>query len=189
MWYFVIQKPIGAISRNIKIYHFFLLLLVSDHFKHIVPFCVCVYPLKQHETEYFSVKPVKIWDYVLGKTIWNQVLLSETSGKSRLCFGKMIWNWVFLSETGGKSRLCFGKMIWNKVFNIEKSWFMTVFFQFFIKKRILITNINCYFLENCHVHIVSYLIILYQYRIVSFRYLVPILQSCPCLLTNASAFL
>ncbi len=147
IWYFVIQKPIGAISRNIKIYHFFLLLLVSDHFKHIVPFCVCVYPLKQHETEYFSVKPVKIWDYVLGKTIWNQVLLSETSGISRLCFGKMIWNWGFLSETGGKSRLCFGKMIWNREFDFEKSRFMTVLIPIF-KKRISISNLNWYFFET-----------------------------------------
>jgi hypothetical protein len=67
IWYFAIQNTSGAISRKYQNISFFLLLSVSDRFKPIVPFCVRVYPLKWHETEYFSVKPVKIWDYVLGK--------------------------------------------------------------------------------------------------------------------------
>jgi len=66
--YFEIQNTISAILRKYRnVLFFFLLLSVSDRIKPIVPFCVCVYPLKQHETEYFSVKPVKNWDYVMGK--------------------------------------------------------------------------------------------------------------------------
>jgi len=68
IWYFLIQNTIDAISRKYQNISFFpLLLSVSDRFKPIVPFSVRVYPLKWHETEYFSVKPVKNQDYVLGK--------------------------------------------------------------------------------------------------------------------------
>jgi hypothetical protein len=45
---------------------------------------------------------------------------------------EMTWNQVFLSETGGKLRLCFGKMIWNWVFDIKKSQFLTIFIWIFI---------------------------------------------------------
>jgi hypothetical protein len=90
--------PMVLFRENIKIYNFLLKLLVSNHFKPIVPFCARVLPIV---------------------TTWNLVLLCESCGKSRLCFGKTIWNWVFLSETGGKLKLCFGKMIWNRVFLCE----------------------------------------------------------------------
>ncbi len=46
----------------------------------------------------------------------------------------------------------------------------------FHKKRISISNLNWYFFENCHFHIVSY-----RYRIISYQFLVPILWSRPCL--------
>ncbi len=125
------------------------------------------------------MKPVKNWDYVLGKR-YEMSISQWNRWKIYISFGKMIWNQVFLSETVGKSRLCFGKMIWNWVFDIKKSWFMIISIWIFIK-RIAISNLNQYFIKNCHFHIVSYLIVSYQYQIVSYQFLVLILWSHPCL--------
>jgi len=70
-WY---KIPTVLFRDILKYNHFLLQSSVSSHFKLIVPFCVCVLPIV---------------------TTWNRVFLSETGGKSRLCFGKTTWNWVF----------------------------------------------------------------------------------------------
>jgi hypothetical protein len=55
----------------------------------------------------------------------------------RLCFGKTIWNRVFLSETSEKLRFNYLRIMSicrYETVTIQKSWFMNVFIQIFIKK-------------------------------------------------------
>ncbi len=114
----------------------------------------------------------------------NWVFLGETGGKSRLCFGKTIWNRVFLSETSGKSRLCFWKMIDMKLSIQYQKISIYDHFHLNFHKEGSLYWIKSVLFENCHFHIISYLIVLYQYRIVSYQLLVPILWSRPCLVTT-----
>jgi hypothetical protein len=144
--YDILQYKIPSVlfQENFEIYCFFLLLSVSDHYKPIVPFCVRVYPSKWHETDYFSVKLVKIeimfWENNMKLSIsqWNwwkiEIMFWETDMK-------LIWNQVFLCEIGEKSRLCLKLIISElcqfvnlKWLQFKKSQFMTVFIQIFIKK-------------------------------------------------------
>jgi hypothetical protein len=127
-----------------KISKCIILLSVSDRFKPIVPFCVCVYPLKWHETEYFSVKPVKNWDYVLGKQYETEYFSVKLVENRDYVLGNRyetdmkpsisLWNWW-------KSRLCLKLIISElcqfvnlKWLKFKKSQFMTVFIRIFIKK-------------------------------------------------------
>ncbi len=110
--YFAIQNTISAITRK--------------YWNTVISSLIGFRPFQTHCTILCSCLPIEM--------TWNRVFLSETGEKLRLWSGKTIWNQVFLSENSGKSRLYFGKMIWNQEFNIEKSRFMTVFIQIFIKK-------------------------------------------------------
>ena len=69
----------------------------------------------------------------------------------------------------------------KKLLQNETSQISTDLIQNLKIKIISLSVLKQYFFENCHFHIISYLIISYWYRIISYRFLVPILWSRPCL--------
>ncbi len=51
---------------------------------------------KQHETEYFSVKPVENWEYVLGKWHETENFLVKPVKNWDYVWNQLSWNYVYL---------------------------------------------------------------------------------------------
>jgi hypothetical protein len=139
---FQYKIPTVLFWENLQIYWFFFALVIS--FKlfqtHCTVLCLC-FPIKMTWNRVFLSETGGKSRLCFGKTIWNQVFFSETSRKSRLCFGKPIWNRAFLSETSEKLRLCLKVIIselclfvFMKWLQFKKSWLMTIFIWIFVKK-------------------------------------------------------
>jgi len=97
---FPIQNTNSAISRYINIYQYIIVFCFSYQFQTIsnplYHFVFVVYPLKWHETEYFSVKPVENWEYVLGKWHETENFLVKPVKNWDFVWNQLSWNYVYL---------------------------------------------------------------------------------------------
>ncbi len=92
--------------KKISKYIIFALIIGFKLFQTHCNICVCVYPLKWHETEYFSVKLVKNWDYVLGKLHETEYFSVKLVENQDYVLWKRYETEYSLVKPVKKSRLC-----------------------------------------------------------------------------------